>query len=68
MMIEAAAQAAWGTDRGQPIAAAVVTALRVKRIILPAAGVIERTAMVLSAVAPPRRFDGGPGSKITPPP
>ena len=28
MMIEAAAQAAWGTDRGHPIAAAVVSALR----------------------------------------
>ena len=45
MMIEAAAQAAWSTDRGQPIAAAVVTALRTSRIILPAAGVIERTAI-----------------------
>ena len=28
IMIEAAAQAAWGTDRGQPIAAGVVAALR----------------------------------------
>jgi hypothetical protein len=45
MMIEAAAQAAWSTDRGQPIAAAVVNALRASRIILPAAGVIERTAI-----------------------
>src|ERR1700722_13676308 len=44
-MIEAAAQAAWSTDRGQPIAAAVVAALRTARIILPAAGVIERTAI-----------------------
>ena len=45
LMIEAAAQAAWSTDRGQPIAAAVVTALRGTGIILPAAGVIERTAI-----------------------
>jgi TnpA family transposase len=45
MMIEAAAQAAWSTNRGQPIAAAVVNALRASRIILPAAGVIERTAI-----------------------
>ncbi len=45
IMIEAAAQAAWSTDRGQPIAAAVVAALRTARIILPAAGVIERTAI-----------------------
>jgi hypothetical protein len=45
MMIEATAQAAWGTDRGQPIAAAVVTALRAAGTILPASSVIERTAI-----------------------
>jgi hypothetical protein len=45
MMIEAAAQAAWSTDRGQPIAAAVVTALRAARVTLPATGTIERTAI-----------------------
>lgn len=45
MMIEAAAQAAWSTDRGQPIAAAVVVALRAARVTLPAAGVIERCAI-----------------------
>jgi hypothetical protein len=37
MMIEAAAQAAWSTDRGHPIATAVVSALRAARVILPAA-------------------------------
>ena len=51
MMIEAAAQAAWGTDRGHPIANAVVSALRATRIILPAAGVIERTAIAGRAQA-----------------
>ncbi len=45
MMIEAAAQAAWITDRGQPIAAGVVAALRAACIILPPASVIERTAI-----------------------
>lgn len=45
MMIEAAAQAAWSTERGQPIVAAVISELRGKSIILPAAGVIERTAI-----------------------
>jgi hypothetical protein len=45
MMIEAAAQAAWSTDRGQPIAAAVVSALRAAAVILPASSVIERTAI-----------------------
>jgi hypothetical protein len=48
MMIEAAAQAAWSTDRGQPIAAAVVAALRAARVTLPATGVIERTAIAVS--------------------
>jgi hypothetical protein len=47
MMIEAAAQAAWGTDRGHPIATAVVSALRAARVILPAAGVIERAAIAV---------------------
>ena len=45
MMIEVAAQAAWSTDRGQPIAAAVVSALRAANIILPAGSVIERAAI-----------------------
>ena len=45
MMIEAAAQAAWNTDLGSPIASAVVAALRAAHIILPAAGVIERAAI-----------------------
>jgi TnpA family transposase len=45
MMIEAAAQAASSTERGQPIVAAVISELRGKSIILPAAGVIERTAI-----------------------
>jgi hypothetical protein len=45
LMIEAAAQAAWSTDRGEPIAAAVVAALRDAGVILPAAAVIERAAI-----------------------
>jgi hypothetical protein len=45
MMIEATAQPAWGTDRGHPIATAVVSALRAARVTLLAAGVIERAAI-----------------------
>lgn len=45
MMIEVAAKAAWSTDHGQPIVAAVIAALRAARIILPASGVIERAAI-----------------------
>jgi hypothetical protein len=44
-MIEAAAQAAWSTDRGQPIAAGVIAALRIEKVILPAPAVIERAAI-----------------------
>jgi hypothetical protein len=51
MMIEAAAQAARGTDHGFPMATAVVSALRAARVILPAAGVIERTAIAGRAQA-----------------
>lgn len=44
-MIEAAAQSAWSTDRGQPIAAGVIAALRTEKVILPAPAVIERAAI-----------------------
>jgi len=44
-MIEAAAQSAWSTDRGQPIVVGVIATLRAARIILPAPEVIERTAI-----------------------
>src|SRR5689334_23512720 len=57
MMIEAAAQIAWSTDRGQPIAAAVVAALRATNIILPASSVIERTAIAGRARARRRAAD-----------
>ena len=56
-MIEAAAQAAWSTDRGQPIAAAVVAALRDAGVILPAASVIERAAIAGRARARKRAAD-----------
>ena len=45
MMIDAAAQAAWSTERGQPIAAAIVAALRASGIILPPSAVFERAAI-----------------------
>src|SRR5271166_1909662 len=57
MMIEAAAQAAWSTDRGQPLAAAVVSALRAAAVILPASSVIERTAIAGRARARRRAAD-----------
>ena len=57
LMIEAAAQAAWSTDRGLPIAAAVVCALRTANIILPASSVIERVAIAGRARARRRATD-----------
>ena len=56
-MIEVAAQAAWGTDRGQPIVAAVIAALRTAGIILPPAAVIERAAIAGRARARKRATD-----------
>ncbi len=56
-MIEAAAQAAWATDRGQPIVAAVIAALRTAGIILPPAAVIERAAIAGRARARKRATD-----------
>ena len=56
-MIEAAADAARGTDQGQPIVAAVVAALRAAHIILPGAVVIERIAIAGRARARKRAAD-----------
>ena len=56
-MIEAATEAARGTDRGQPIAAAVIAALRAARVILPGAAVIERIAIAGRARARKRAAD-----------
>ena len=56
-MIEAAAQSAWSTDRGQPIVAGIIAALRAEKIILPAPAVIERAAIAGRARARKRAAD-----------
>ncbi len=56
-VIEVAAEAARATDRGQPIAAAVIAALRTAGIILPGAAVIERVAIAGRARARKRAAD-----------
>src|SRR6516162_9088082 len=56
-MIEAAAQSAWSTDRGAPIVAGVIAALRTAKIILPAPAVIERIAIAGRARARKRAAD-----------
>lgn len=45
LMITAAAQAAWPTDQGEPIAVAVMTALRDGGLVLPAPDTIERAGL-----------------------
>lgn len=45
MMIDAAAEAARGTDRGLPIATGIMTALRANQILLPALSTIERAGL-----------------------
>lgn len=45
MMIDAAAEAARGTDRGLPIATGIMTALRANHILLPALSTIERAGL-----------------------
>ena len=56
-MIEAAAQSAWSTDRGRPIATGVIEALRTERIILPMPAVVERAAIAGRARARKRASD-----------
>lgn len=51
LMIEAAASAAWSTDKGAVIAGAVVAALREKAIMLPPPATIERAGVTGRAVA-----------------
>jgi TnpA family transposase len=67
-MIDAAAQAAWSTDKGQPIVAAVIAALRTSKVILPASAVIERAAIAGRARARKRAadelLDGISGSQL----
>jgi TnpA family transposase len=56
-MIEAAALAAWGTDRGAVIVKGVIADLRARKIILPTTGVIERVAIAGRARARKRAAD-----------
>jgi hypothetical protein len=58
MMIEAAASAAWQTDKGVVIAGAIVAALRDKAIMLPAPATIERAGITGRATARKRVHEG----------
>ncbi|HEY0933173.1 MAG TPA: DUF4158 domain-containing protein, partial [Trebonia sp.] len=56
-MIEAAAQAAWSTDRGHPVVVAVIATLRTAGVILPPPAAIERAAIAGRARARKRAAD-----------
>ncbi|MCF3949007.1 DUF4158 domain-containing protein [Acidiphilium iwatense] len=56
-MIDAAALAAWDTDRGPMIVKGVIADLRARKIILPTTGVIERVAIAGRARARKRTAD-----------
>ena len=55
-MIEAAAAAAWSTDRGVPIAAGIADALRADRVLLPTLGRLERAGIAGRARARLRTY------------
>jgi len=57
LMIDAAAGAAWATDKGEVIAAAVIDALRRAAIILPPPSTIERAGIAGRATARKRSYD-----------
>jgi Domain of unknown function (DUF4158) len=61
LMVEAAARAAWATDKGLPIALGIIEALRAERILLPAPAVIERVGLAGRARA--RRRDSRRASR-----
>jgi TnpA family transposase len=56
-LIEAAAQAAWTSDQGLPIATGIITALRSAKIILPTPTTIERAGLAGRARARKRAAD-----------
>lgn len=56
MLIEAAASAAWATDKGEVIVAAMIAALREAKILLPAPATIERAGVTGRAKARSRTY------------
>ena len=57
LLIEAAARAAWSTDRGPPIVVGITDALRASCITLPSPSVIERAGIAGRARARQRTYD-----------
>jgi TnpA family transposase len=54
--LQSGTAAAWATDRGEPIVAAVLIHLRAANVLLPAAAVLERIALAARARARKRAF------------
>jgi hypothetical protein len=51
------AEAAWATDRGEPIVQAMLAHLRVNGVLLPAAAVLERIGLAARARARKKTFE-----------
>ncbi len=54
--LRAGADAAWATDRGEPIVHAMLTSLRVQGVLVPDAAVLERIGLAARARARQRTF------------
>ena len=54
--IEVGAEAAWGTDRGEPIVRAMLEQLRAANVLVPDASVLERIGLAARARARKRTF------------
>ncbi len=68
LIIEAAAHAAWPTDKGLPIASGVIAALRNGGIVVPASDTIERVGLAGRARAKKRATEallGGMSDELT---
>jgi hypothetical protein len=55
--IRAGADAAWATDRGEPIVRSMLEPLRVARVLIPAATVLERIGLIARVRARKRAFE-----------
>lgn len=54
--LQIGAEAAWATDRGEPIVVAILEHLRANRVVLPAAAVLERIGLAARARARKKTF------------
>jgi hypothetical protein len=54
--LQVGSNAAWATDRGEPIVQATLARLRAERVLVPAAAVLERIGLAARCSLASRRF------------